>query len=215
YLALMSLLGFAPESMRPTALVLNIFVSFLAFYQYHKRSKINWKLFLLLIVASVPAAYFGGMLNLESKIYRPILGALLILPIIRLIGFYKPEEKILKPFSIPLVLAIGAGIGFLSGLIGIGGGIILSPVILLLGWADLKGTAAISALFITVNSIAGLAGNILQLEALDSSIWLLTGLAIIGGGLGAFLGAHKLNLASLKWLLALVLVIASAKLLFV
>jgi uncharacterized protein len=215
YLALMSLLGFAPESMRPTALILNIFVSFLAFYQYHKSSKINWKLFFLLIIASMPAAYLGGMINLDSKIYKPILGILLILPIIRLIGFYKPEEKQLKSYNILYVFIIGASIGFVSGLIGIGGGILLSPVILLLGWADLKGTAAISALFITVNSMAGLAGNFHQLEALNSSIWILTGLAIIGGGLGAFWGANRFNLSTLKWLLAIVLIMASFKLIFV
>ncbi len=216
YLALMALFSFSPSLMKPTALVLNILVSLLAFYQYKKTVQMNWRLFGLLVVGSIPAAFVGGSIQIDAQVYKQILGAFLFLSVIRLLGFYQLKESVKKEISIPLVLVLGVCIGFISGLIGIGGGIILSPILLLLGWSNLKETSAISALFITVNSIAGIAGT--KQTGINWSselyIYIFIVLAFIGGLLGSYFGAHKFNLKTLRLLLALVLSLASAKLLF-
>jgi len=214
YLTLMALFGFAPETMRPTALVLNILVSGAAFYHYHKTGNMKWRMFLILILASVPAAYFGGTLELDATNYRKILGVLLVLPALRLSGIITIKERQIREANIPVLLLAGASIGLFSGLIGIGGGILLSPMLLLLGWASFKETAAISALFIFCNSIAGLLGTSrLEIE-LSANFGLLVALAFGGGLLGAYFGAQKLQLQTLTTLLGIVLFIASAKLIF-
>lgn len=213
YLALMVLFSFAPEVMRPTALVLNLVVSIVAFSQYYRQGHFDWRLFWPFAVASIPAAFIGGLIVMDSMIYKKVLGLLLLISVIRLLVSGKNKHTALHPPQLVVALAIGAVIGFLSGLIGIGGGIILSPVILLLHWADMKKTAAVSALFIFVNSIAGLAGLMTKGFELTSQMTLMIGLAFAGGLLGSWLGAGRLANAQLRWVLALVLVIASVKLL--
>ncbi len=214
YLALMALFSLSPEIMRPSALFLNIFVSLIAFIQYYRKVPFRWRLFLLLTVLSVPAAFFGGMISLDPSLYKKILGVFLIFPILRFAGLLPGNSTGEKEVNTVAALAIGAAIGFLSGLIGIGGGIILSPVLLLLGWAAMKETAAISALFITVNSVAGLLGNASTGFVLDPQMGWLAGVAVAGGTLGAYLGANYFSGQLLKRILAFVLVIAALKLVF-
>ena len=213
YLALMVLFSFAPEVMRPTALVLNLVVSIVAFSQYYRQGHFDWRLFWPFAVASIPAAFIGGLLVMDGMIYKKVLGILLLISVIRLLMSGKNKLTDLHPPQLVVALAIGGVIGFLSGLIGIGGGIILSPVILLLHWADMKKTAAVSALFIFVNSIAGLAGLMTKGFEFTSQMTLMIGLAFAGGLLGSWLGAGRLANAQLRWVLAVVLVIASVKLL--
>ena len=160
YLALMAIFSIAPDVMKPTALLLNLFVSLTSFIQFYRGGYFKWKLFLPFAIASVPMAFAGGLVSVDATIYKKILGLLLIIPIIRFLFFSNIQVNEIKKANIALSLFTGAAIGFLSGLIGIGGGIILSPVILLLKWADMKQTAAISALFIFVNSLSGLAGQL-------------------------------------------------------
>src|SRR5688572_21576280 len=158
YLALMAIFAFVPDFMRPAALLLNVAVSLIAFIQYYRQGHFDWRLFWPFAIASIPAAFLGGLIDVEEDVYKKVLGVLLILSVIRLLDFrIRPQKEKAYP-PVVVALGIGAAIGFLSGLIGIGGGIILSPIILLLHWADMKKTAAVSALFIFVNSIAGLAG---------------------------------------------------------
>lgn len=212
YLALMAFYSFAPDFMRPTALLLNLAVSLIAFIQYYRQGHFDWKLFWPFALASVPAAFIGGLMVIDGEVYKKILAILLIFAVIRLLDFRIRESKENIHPQLFISLGIGAAIGFLSGLIGIGGGIVLSPVILLLHWADMKKTAAVSALFIFVNSIAGLAGLWTKGFVVETQmIWMLL-IAFTGGALGSYLGAGRFESKKLKWILALVLVIASVKL---
>ena len=212
YLALMSLFAFPITFMKPTALVLNILVSGISFYFYYREKKFDCRLFYPFAIASVPFSFLGGCLTIETHIYKIILATVLLFAVARLIGLFGKQKGELKPINIPLALLVGAIIGFLSGLIGIGGGIILSPVIILLGWADIKKSAAVSALFIFVNSISGLFGFVSKGGTLPVSSLSLIVVVLIGGILGGYFGSKKMNTQLLRSVLALVLLIAIFKL---
>lgn len=213
YLALMAFFSFAPEVMRPTALILNIFVSLTSFIQYYRGGHFRLNLFWPFAVASVPSAFLGGLISIDAKWYKIILGILLLFSVIRLMGLRFSERDEQKHQSLIGSLCIGAIIGLFSGMIGIGGGIILSPVILLLHWGNLKQTAAVSALFILVNSISGMAGLITKgIVVSPNMIWMIM-IAFAGGLCGSYLGAIKAGNYFLKTLLAIVLFLASVKLL--
>lgn len=213
YLALMAVFGMMPEIMKPTALLLNLFVSLSAFVLFYKEGHFKWKIFLPFALASIPFSFLGGMISLDASIYKKILGILLLIPVVRLAAFPNKDMNDLKQSTLFLSMLIGACIGFLSGLIGIGGGIILSPVLLLLAWTNQKQTAAISALFIFVNSLSGLAGQLTKGINFQSEMFILVGVAFAGGSFGAWFGARKFNQNILKYLLATVLLMASVKLL--
>ena len=191
YLALMSLFSMAPETMKPTALLLNLFVAGTAFYFYYKEGYFNRKLFLSFAIASIPMAYLGGTIEVETTIYKIILGILLIFAILKMLNVFGKENEYIREVRLWQGLLVGAVIGFFSGLIGIGGGIILSPVILLLHWGKMKEAAAVSALFIWVNSAAGLAGQFSNGITLNSQSFIMVGLAVIGGFLGSYYGSKK------------------------
>lgn len=213
YLALMAVFGMMPEIMKPTALLLNLFVSLSAFVLFYKEGHFKWKIFLPFALASIPFSFLGGMISLDATVYKKILGILLLIPVVRLAAFPNRDINDLKQSTVFISLLIGACIGFLSGLIGIGGGIILSPVLLLLAWTNQKQTAAISALFIFVNSLSGLAGQLTKGINFQSEMFVLVGVAFSGGSVGAWFGARKFNQNILKYLLATVLLMASVKLL--
>jgi uncharacterized membrane protein YfcA len=214
YLALMVFFSFAPTTMRSTALILNIFVSLTAFIQYYRGGHFSWKLFWPFALASFPAAFIGGLMVIDAKLYKTILGIFLLIAVIRLIGIKFNNQSTYKKQSLAVSLIIGAIIGLFSGMIGIGGGIILSPIILLLHWGNLKQTAAVSALFILVNSISGIAGIITKGIQVSNNMILMILIAFIGGLIGSYIGAQKAGSTLLKTLLAIVLVMASYKLLF-
>jgi uncharacterized membrane protein YfcA len=213
YLALMALFGMSPELMKPTALLLNLFVSLTAFIQFYRGQHFKWKIFWPLAAASIPMAFIGGLVELDSSIYKKLLGILLLLPIIRFWFFQKLEVENPTVPDTRLSLLIGAIIGFLSGLIGIGGGIILSPILLLLHWTNQKQTAAISALFILVNSMAGLTGQLTRGISWSSNMLTYVFVALAGGLLGSWLGALRFRQSVLRNVLALVLLVAAIKLL--
>jgi len=214
YLALMAIFNMTPALMKPTALLLNLFVSLTAFIQFYRNGHFKWKIFLPFALASIPLSFLGGMITLDGNIYKKILGIFLIFPIIRFLFYRNYTDEELKENNIIGSIAIGGSIGFVSGLIGIGGGIILSPILLLLRWTNQKQTAAISAMFIFVNSLSGLIGQITKGISLNVSMFEFVGIAFVGGLLGSWLGAFKFNQQFLKYALAIVLAFASYKLLF-
>ena len=177
---MMTLFSFSPDEIRPAALVMNVFVSGLSFYHFSKEGYFRKDLFIPLAIASIPAAFVGGMLNVDASFYKMILGVVLCIPILTLSGLFKVKERveILTPSFIQLLL-VGCIIGFFSGWIGIGGGIILSPLILFFGWAKMKETAAVSALFIFVNSISGILGQKMVGMQLDFNIGILVGVVLL------------------------------------
>jgi Predicted permeases len=214
YLALMAIFAVSPDVMKPTALMLNLFVSLTSFMQFYRGKHFKWTVFLPLALASVPLAYLGGLITVDGNIYKKILGLLLLIPIVRFLFFSKMDVPEYRQPNWVLSILIGAGIGFLSGLIGIGGGIILSPILLLLRWTDQKQTAAISALFIFVNSVAGLAGQLNKGIQFSADMYAYVAFAFAGGMAGAWLGALKFKQNILKNILASVLILAAYKLLF-
>jgi len=214
YLALMAIFAISPDVMKPTALLLNLFVSLTSFIQFYRGKHFDWDIFLPFAIASVPMAFVGGSITVNDEVYKRILGLLLIIPIIRFLFFANLKPTEIRKSNIGLSLLIGAVIGFLSGLIGIGGGIILSPVLLLLKWTNMKQTAAISALFIFVNSLAGLGGQLNKGIQFSPDMYVYVAIAFIGGLFGAYFGSLRFKQTLLKYLLAAVLILAAYKLLF-
>lgn len=215
YLALMALFSFAPETMKPTALLLNLFVAGIAFIHYYRAGYFNKNLFLSFAIASIPLAFVGGMIDVDAALYKKILAVLLVFAILKMLNVFGRESTGVKNPKLWQGLAIGGIIGFFSGLIGIGGGIILTPVILLLHWGKMKEAAAVSALFIWVNSASGLVGQFSAGASLSSQSFVLVALALLGGYFGSYYGSKKFDNRLLRYLLAFVLMIASIKLFFV
>ena len=214
YLAVMAFLSVAPEVTRPTALVLNLFVASIGAYQFYRAGYFSWRIFLPFGVTSIPFAFIGGMITLPTNIYKLLLGVVLILAALRLAWKFVPDAEIKEP-AIWICLIIGALIGLLSGLVGVGGGIFLTPVLLLMNWSETKTAAGVSALFILVNSISGLLGNLAQIEKLPPTVWFWIGAAVVGGLVGSTLGSKKFDSLMLRRVLALVLAFAGFKLIFV
>lgn len=215
YLAALALVGVAPEVMRPTALVLNILVAGIATVQFYRAGYFSWRTFWPFAVTSIPLAFVGGMVTLPTTVYKPLVGLVLLFAAYRL--WLKAREHASDSAqmpSLPVAASVGACIGLLSGLTGVGGGIFLSPLLLLMGWAEVRRTAAVSAAFVLANSIAGLAGNISSVGRLPNAIFAWGVAAVVGGVIGSELGRRRFATLTLRRLLAVVLVIAGLKLIF-
>ena len=213
YLAAMALVGVAPAVMKPTALTLNILVATVGTIQFVRAGRFSWSLFWPFALGSVPFAFLGGSLALPISLYKRLLALVLLYAAYRL---FRTAAGAGEPRAVgrPLAVTAGAGIGFLSGLTGVGGGIFLSPLMLIMGWADARRTAAVSVAFILVNSISGLLGHLASVRSLPREIGILAGVALIGGLIGSTIGSRKLPNPVLRRLLAVVLVVAAAKLFF-
>ncbi len=213
YLAIMAIFAIAPPVMKQTALLLNLGVSLMSFIAFYRQGYFKWNLFWPFALGSIPAAFLGARIPLTDSTYKQILGACLFLAVIRMVVTLKESEP--RKLNLGLGVLSGSVIGLLSGMIGIGGGIILSPLLLLFRWASLKEAAAISALFIFVNSVSGLAGlkTWIPMDQSQMMYWLVA--SLVGGFLGARWGAAIASNVKVKWILALVLIIASLKLFFV
>jgi len=215
YLAIMALFSVAPETMRPTALALNLVVAGFGTFRYWWAGQINFRLIAAFVVTAAPAAYFGGGIHLPPEYYRPIVGILLWAAAIRL--FWQPVRLAERePHAPPLAITLpaGAGLGLLAGLTGTGGGIFLSPLIILFGWEDARKTSGVAAGFIFVNSVAGLAGNVASVRGLPDGLPILIAAVAVGALAGTWLGASRLPKPHLLRGLGLVLLIAGAKLIF-
>ncbi len=214
YLAAMALLAVAPADMRPTALTLNVLVAGLALAQFAQAGHFIWQRFVPFAVTSIPLAFVGGLILLPGWAYQPLVALALLWVALRLLFGDKLVRE--RPRRLPLsaALAAGGGIGLVSGLTGVGGGIYLSPVLMLAGWATAKQTAAIAAAFVLVNSLAGLAGHAAGGGAMP---WVMIGLtapaAVLGGAIGASLGSRRLAGPAIQRVLAMVLLVAVGKLL--
>ncbi len=256
YLALMSILQVAPEHMKPVALILNLVVSGIAFIQFYRQGHFLWRLFLPIAALSIPMAYLGGFTPLKDDVYQFGLGVFLLVSVVLLninlrgrISLKNDDDKRVladnaSQLSREYLLAaavMGGGIGYVSGLLGIGGGILLSPVLLLLGWTQQKQTAAMGAAFIFVNSMSGLVGFVQQHPLWESTAEKVSGVAgqaitggsvlglywlsvlmivgalitpvILGGVAGSWYGSKKFSHRGMKGILSVVLLIAAIKLL--
>lgn len=212
YLALMALFGVEVALMKPSALVLNLFVSSIAFLSYYRAGHFRIRTLLPFAAASIPMAFLGATLEIAPDLYKKILGACLLIAALRILIRPRGESSEVKKLSLPIALFSGAVIGFFSGMIGIGGGIILSPLLLLTRWAGMKETAAVSAAFIFLNSMAGLSGHLAAGMSLSPGILLWIGVVVAGGLAGSLSGSFRLTVVQLKYLVTAVLLIASIKL---
>lgn len=215
YLAVMALFGFAPEVMKPTALTLNIVVAVIGSWQFYRTGYFSWRLFWPFALVSVPFAYFGGAVNLPVTVYKAIVGAVLLLAAIRIFaGTLKPLVESPRTPPVAIAMPVGSVLGFLSGLTGVGGGIFLTPLLLLMHWAETRQAAAASAVFILVNSISGLLGNRDNVHHLHPDILNFGAAVVVGGFLGSYFGAKKWDTTWLRRVLSLVLILAGLKLIF-
>lgn len=213
YIAVMTLCGLATNFIRPTALVLNILVASIGAFQFWRAGYFSWGLFWPFALLSVPAAYLGGYLALPSAVLKMLIGAVLLFSAARLL-FRQGDPSETTPPSVPASIGMGAGIGFLSGLTGTGGGIFLTPLLLFCRWASIRRAAAVSALFILVNSIAGLVGYISSGRPVPNFAWILAVVAVTAGTLGSHLGSRRFPVRTISLILAAVLVLAGCKLIF-
>jgi uncharacterized membrane protein YfcA len=214
YLAVMSLFDIPIAIMASTALILNLFVSSVSFFVYyragHFRSRLTWPF----LITSIPAAFLGGYLHLQDQVYYIFLYGVLAFVTLRMLFFSKGAEDQLprRPLSLPIGLLTGAGIGLLSGIVGIGGGIFLSPLIILTHWGTTKQASSVAAVFIFVNSASGLIGRLIGGNFAINNLGLyLLPLGIVAAFGGAYLGAKKLSGIWLRRLLGFVLLIAIGK----
>jgi uncharacterized membrane protein YfcA len=214
YLAVLSFFAVTPAVMSSTALVLNVLVAGVAMLSYYRAGHLSWKLSLPFIILSIPMAFLGGLLRISDRAYFLILAVVLVIAAFRLaISVARGDpDAVQRNVSWPVSLPVGGGIGLLSGIVGVGGGIFLSPVMLLMRWANAKKTSATSAFFIVVNSLAGIGGRVAKggLEFVDMLPLVVA--AFLGGLAGSHFGANKFSGIVLRRLLAVVLVVASIKL---
>jgi uncharacterized protein len=214
YLAIMALLAFSPPEIKPTALVLNVFVASIGTYQFLKSGYFDRKIFLRVAIFSFPAAFFGGYIMLNDTVFRFIAGFYLIVSALLLVGKVikkKPNGDPLKPMSILAGATTGGVIGFFSGLIGMGGGVFLSPILLLFRWSNAKQTSGIASLFILLNSGVTLIGLSLSTHNIPNVQWIYLVPVIIGGIIGSYFGSHKLNPTKIYIILAIILFSAGLK----
>nr|WP_294851114.1 sulfite exporter TauE/SafE family protein [uncultured Sphingomonas sp.] len=212
YIALMALFGVPPAVMRPTALVLNLFVGTIGSFRYWKAGLFRWRTLWPFLIGSIPFAFLGGAIKISGDFYRPLVAFVLFLSAVRLL--WPRDLKAVHEWhdpSVPVAIASGAGIGLLAGLTGTGGGIFLSPLLILMAWSAPKPASGVTAMFILCNSIFGLMGNIASLKSLPPNLPYYIAAVVAGGLIGTTLGIRFTN----PWVaraLGVVLLVASAKL---
>jgi len=215
YLAIFALLGMTPDVIKPSVLALNVVVASITTYKFSRAGHFSWRLTWPFILTSVPFAFLGGLISLPTPIYRILVGVVLVYASIRML-FDAPGKNGMLPDFPPvwLSLLLGAGIGFTGGLIGIGGGILLSPILLLTGWAGPQLTAGTIAVFVLVNSISGLLGHWSASMHLPPQlpIWGLA--ALVGGWIGAEIGSRRLSAVTIRRMLGLILLFAGVRMFF-
>jgi uncharacterized membrane protein YfcA len=217
YLAIMALADLPPATLRPTALVLNLFVGTIGTLRFARAGYFSWRTLWPFLLGSVPFAFLGGGIDLPGEWYKRLVGLVLLVAAVRLgLGSVRPDDQKQKATPPPVLLsiALGALIGFLAGLTGTGGGIFLTPLLLFAGWAGTRQSGGVSVAFILANSTAGLLANPLSLQQLPSEIWTWVLVVVAGGLIGTELGTRRASIPVMRRLLGIVLLIAGAKLIF-
>lgn len=219
YLAAMGLLNVSPDIARPTALALNIVVASFVTFRFWRRGYLPGRALLPFLVGSVPLAFIGGTLPISGALYKQLIGVVLIIAAVQLARTARRAQQVETGHAAPNVPAIpavivGGAIGLLSGLTGTGGGIFLSPVVLISGWAETRMASGMAAGFILANSIAGLLGNVARLAALPPALPLWLVVVVLGAIIGTEIGSRRGRIVQLRSLLSVVLVIAGLKLIF-
>lgn len=218
YIAMMALVGFAPEQMRPTALALNILVGGIGLVRFWRAGHVHWRSVLPFVLASAPAAYFAAQAKLPRDAYEVVLGLILL---VAAVGVYRSareaadNDAALPARPIPWLPALTAGgaIGVLSGLTGTGGAIFLTPLLLFMRWAQTREASGISVAFVWINSVLALTGLWRSTGALPAELPVWLAVVAVGAVLGTQLGLHWLPVRGLRYALSAVLVIAAGKLL--
>lgn len=211
YIAVLSLFNLEPATIKSTALTLNLLVASITTWQFWRAGYFSWRLFWPFAVLSVPCAFLGGFLTLPTAAFKTLVGVVLLLSAARFL-FRPPEDSVAKEPSRGVALSLGAGLGLLAGLTGTGGGIFLTPLLLIMRWARARPAAAVSALFILVNSISGLLGHLSSTGTIPSFAMVLVIAVVIGGSAGSYIGSQRLDHITIKRMLAVVLLIAGTKL---
>jgi uncharacterized protein len=215
YLAIFGLLGMAPAEIKPSVLSLNVVVGCVAVYKFSRAGHFSWRLIWPFILTSIPFSFLGGLITLPTTIYRILVGVVLVYAAIRMLfGASKKDGAEPGSPSIGLSLLLGAGIGFTGGLIGIGGGVLLSPILLLMEWAGPQLTAGTIAVFVLVNSIAGLLGHWTASPELPTQLPVWGAMALVGGWIGAEIGSRKLSAITIRRMLGLILLLAGLRMFF-
>ncbi len=215
YLALFALLGVVQSSVVPIALILNILVAGIGWIVYMRRGFFSLSLLLPFVIGSIPAAFLGGHMQLSSTAFSLVLGAALMLAALRMLFLRE-----VQPVSSVAVtrqrqvwsMVLGVFLGLIAGMVGIGGGVFLSPILLFLKWADVKQSAAVSSAFIVLNSLSGLSGHLLRGSVPTGPMVLLGGVVLAGGLAGSYAGSWHVRPLHLQTLLGVVLLIAGGKL---
>jgi len=215
YLAIFGLLDMTPGEIKPTVLALNVVVGIVAVYKFSRAGHFSWRLIWPFILTSIPFSFLGGLITLPTPIYRILVGVVLVYASLRML-FDTPKKNSSQADFPPiwLALSLGAGIGFTGGLIGIGGGILLSPILLLTNWAGPQLTAGTIAVFVLVNSISALFGHWSASMHLPSQLPLWGVVALVGGWIGAEIGSRRLSANFLRRMLGLILLTSGLRMFF-
>lgn len=224
YLAVMGLAGLDPLIMKPTALALNVLVTSISTWQFVKAGHFSGRHFWPIAIFSIPAAFLGGRINLSSTVYKIAVGLVLLYagwrmwrsaggaPVSRSTKSDAKRSRLWQPPRTLLMnMSVGAGIGLLSGMLGIGGGIFLGPILILTGWLETRDALGVTAAFVLLNSLAGLLGRISVMPSLPIALWLWLPAVGLGGYLGAKLAQGRLDVRLLRRLLAAVLLIGGIR----
>lgn len=213
YIAIMALVGYEPDSIKPTALVLNILVSLIVSWRFVRDGHFNWPLFWPFALPAVPMALLGGYITLQKTWFEYLLGVLLLVAGTLSLTRKPLNDQAVRPPRKHVALVWGATIGLAAGLTGVGGGVLIMPLLLFCRWSTLRAAASVSGLFILCNSIAALAGNWSATQHLPHGIGRLALMVVVGSWLGGHLGSRWLSPRQVHVLLGVVLIIASLKLL--
>lgn len=213
YLAAMALFGISPAIMKPTALILNILVAGIGTFTYCRAKAFSWSVFWPFTLGSIPLAYLASRLNVSHLIYNIILGVILVFTGCWILFKKSKSSTTVRKGSCLKQIIIGAAIGFLAGLTGIGGGVLLSPLLILTKWADTKKTSGVAAAFIFVNSIAGIIGHLSVFRFPPGFIWLFVVAAVTGGTIGSTIGAKHLKSTVIQKVLGVIMLIAGVHIL--